>query len=222
MKNYKVQLMALFFPFLALSGSATTTKSILSIDKVGAASLTEQIDPIEGVPFNMPQFKRPVFPQLTVNIINKGATEIEPITTIINQAITEVSKQGGGAVIIPKGKWKSGRIILKSNVNLHLAEGAELEFPGTAEEYLPPVFTRHEGIEVMGPGSFIYADGEDNIAITGKGVIYGPPMNAEIRQRPNGNTVVENDITFNMPIEQRITDGMNGRYILSSQNNCAH
>ncbi|WP_410492110.1 glycoside hydrolase family 28 protein [Bacteroides stercoris] len=211
MKNYKVQLMALFFPFLTLSGSATTTKSILSIDKVGAAALTEQIDPIEKAPFNMPQFKRPVFPQLTVNIINKGATEIEPITTIINQAITEVSKQGGGTVIIPKGKWKSGRIILKSNVNLHLAEGAELEFPGTAEEYLPPVFTRHEGIEVMGPGSFIYADGEDNIAITGKGVIYGPPMNAEIRQRPNGSTVVENDITFNMPIEQRITDGMNGR-----------
>lgn len=79
----------------------------------------------------------------------------------------------------------------KSNVNLHLAEGSEIEFPGNAEDYLPAVFTRHEGIEIMGSGSFIYANGEDNIAITGKGVIYGPSLNAEIRQRPNGNTVVE-------------------------------
>ena len=211
MKSYKVQLTALLFPLLPLSGSATIVKSPLSTDKVGATALPKEIVPIKGAPFDMPQFKRPVFPERTINIVEQGATEAQPITSIINRSIIEISNQGGGTVIIPKGKWYSGRIDLKSNVNLHLEEGAELEFPGTAEDYLPPVFTRHEGIEVMGPAAFIYANGADNIAITGKGVIYGPPMEAEIRQRPNGSTVVENDIAFEMPVEKRITDGMDGR-----------
>lgn len=101
--------------------------------------------------------------------------------------------------------------MLKSNVNLHLEDEAEIEFPGTVESYLPAVFTRHEGIEIMGAGAFIYANGENNIAVTGKGIIYGPAMNAEIRQLPNGNTVVENDISSTTPVAQRIFDGMNGR-----------
>ena len=58
-------------------------------------------------------------------------------------------KQGGGTVVIPEGKWKSARIVLKSNVNLHLAKGAEIEFAGRAEDYLPAVFTRHEGWETV-------------------------------------------------------------------------
>ena len=69
----------------------------------------------------------------------------------MNRTIAEVSKQGGGTVVIPEGKWKSARIVLKSNVNLHLAKGAEIEFSGRAEDYLPAVFTRHEGVEIMGP-----------------------------------------------------------------------
>ena len=63
----------------------------------------------------------------------------------------------------------------------------------------------------MGPAAFIYANGENNIAITGEGTIYGPPMDAEIRKRPNGASVVEKDVPWDMPIEQRIYDGMEGR-----------
>ena len=68
-----------------------------------------------------------------------------------------------------------------------------------------------QGVEIMGPGSFIYANGENNIAVTGKGTIYGPPLDVEIRQRPNGNTVVENDIPVDAPVEKKIFDGMEGR-----------
>ena len=120
---------------------------------------------------------------MTVNISDKGAKAEEPITLIVNQTIMDVQIEGGGTVVIPKGKWKSGRIVQKSNVNLHLEDEAEIEFPGTVESYLPAVFTRHEGIEIMGAGAFIYANGENNIAVTGKGIIYGPAMNAEIRQK---------------------------------------
>lgn len=184
---------------------------IVSVNEVGASAMPEEILPIKGAPFEMPALKSPVFPELTVSIADKGAGADSFITSVVNQTIIEVHNQGGGTVVIPKGKWRSGRIMLKSNINLHLEEGAEIEFSGIVEDYLPAVFTRHEGIEIMGPGAFIYANGENNIAVTGKGTIYGPPMNAEIRQRPNGNTVVENDIPVTTPINQRIFDGMDGR-----------
>lgn len=211
--SYKPYLLpTLIFSFMFLScKSNAELETIITVEQVGAAATPDRITPIEGAPFEIPQLKRPIFPDFTINIGEKGAKTDVPITSIVNQTIEEVSQKGGGTVIIPKGKWKSGRIVLKSNVNLHLAEGSEIEFPGNAEDYLPAVFTRHEGIEIMGSGSFIYANGEDNIAITGKGVIYGPSLNAEIRQRPNGNTVVEKDILDNAPVEKRVFDGMDGR-----------
>lgn len=195
------------------SGKAQVNKpfSLLSMEKIGAQAMPEQIDPIRNTPFVMPQLQRPTFKSDTIDIIKSGANPNEPITAIVNKAIDELSKKGGGTVVIPAGKWKSSRIVLKSNINLHLSDGCEIEFPGNAEAYLPAVLTRHEGIDIMGPGAFIYANRENNIAITGKGTIYGPSMDAEIRKRPNGPSVVENDIDINLPIEQRIYDGMEGR-----------
>lgn len=200
---------------LSMPTSAQSIKKTVSviptIEKVGAQATPADIVPVKDVPFDMPQPRRPIFPDFTVNLKDKGITEQTSVTDLVNCTIAEVSAKGGGTVIVPAGKWKSARIVLKSNVNLHLAEGAEIEFGGGAEDYLPAVFTRHEGIEIMGPGAFIYANGENNIAITGKGIIYGPPMDAEIRKRPNGASVVEKDIPWDMPIEQRIYDGMEGR-----------
>ena len=191
--------------------TAELKPAIPYLNEVGAQAMPRNIVPIKNAYFNMPQPKRPVFPDFIVNMKDKGMTEDAPITDLVNRTIAEVSKQGGGTVVIPEGKWKSARIVLKSNVNLHLAKGAEIEFAGRAEDYLPAVFTRHEGVEIMGPAAFIYANGENNIAITGKGTIYGPPMDAEIRKRPNGASVVEKDVPWDMPIEQRIYDGMEGR-----------
>ncbi|WP_455672913.1 glycoside hydrolase family 28 protein [Phocaeicola sp.] len=196
----------------ATSSRATiNNKKIPFINEVGAQAMPENIAPMGHTPFAMPQPEKPVFPDFIVNMKDKGISAEKPITSAVNQTIAEVSAKGGGTVVIPKGKWKSARLVLKSNVNLHLEEGAEIEFCGTAEDYLPAVFTRHEGMEIMGPGAFIYANGEKNIAVTGKGTIYGPPMDAEIRKRPNGASVVEKDIPWDMPIEQRIYDGMEGR-----------
>lgn len=47
-------------------------------------------------------------------------------TKAIQTAIDKMSKQGGGQVVIPAGRWHSGRIELKSNIDLHLADGSEL------------------------------------------------------------------------------------------------
>lgn len=131
--------------------TAELKPAIPYLNEVGAQAMPRNIVPIKNPYFNMPQLKRPVFPDFIVNMKDKGMTEDAPITDLVNRTIAEVSKQGGGTVVIPEGKWKSARIVLKSNVNLHLAKGAEIEFAGRAEDYLPAVFTRHEGVEIMGP-----------------------------------------------------------------------
>ena len=43
-------------------------------------------------------------------------------TKSINDAIAACNKNGGGVVLIPKGFWLTGPVVLLSNVNLHVAE----------------------------------------------------------------------------------------------------
>lgn len=185
--------------------------SIPQKEEVGACAMPLAIAPVANAPFEVASFGRPVFPALTISIVDKGARENKPITKIVNKTIDEVSKKGGGTVVIPVGKWQSARIVLKSNVNLHLAKGAEVTFSDKSEDYLPAVFTRHEGIEVMAPGAFIYANGQENIAITGQGCLYGPSLDSPIRKKTIAEVVVENVVAADTPLKERIFDGMNGR-----------
>lgn len=67
-------------------------------------------------------------------------------TELINKVIDLCSSEGGGRVVIPKGTWLTGPITLKSNVNLHLEEGATLLFTDDTSQY-PLVKTRWEGMD---------------------------------------------------------------------------
>lgn len=185
--------------------------SLVTIDQVGAENLPDSIAPVEA-PFDMPEFKKPVFEDRTVNIRQNGAKEGQKVTNIIQSSVNEVSQKGGGKVIIPKGKWKTGRISLKSNVNLHLEEGAELYFSGELEDYRPAVFTRHEGVEVMSLGACIYAYKQDNIAVTGKGTIYGPEE-GPVKSQMMTEDVTENFVPIEKPVEERVYEGYNGESI---------
>ncbi len=91
----------------------------------------------------------------------------------INNAILECSVNGGGRVVIPAGRYVTGPIRLRSNVNLHLEAGAVLLFSPDKNLYLPQVLTRWEGVDCYNYHPMIYAYGETNIAITGKGIIDG-------------------------------------------------
>lgn len=104
-------------------------KDIPVPDKVGAEIMPQFIAPFHDVPFNMPKLQYPKFPDYSVNIKDNGATVDKPITELVNRLIMETSRKGGGKVVIPSGKWKSARIILKSNVNLYLEKGRKLNFP---------------------------------------------------------------------------------------------
>jgi polygalacturonase len=89
-----------------------------------------------------------------------------------NKAIDDCYLKGGGRVIVPKGDYATAAINLKSNVNFHLMLGATLHFVRDPKLY-PLVLSRWEGTECMNYSSFIYANGQQNIAITGDGVLDG-------------------------------------------------
>lgn len=126
------------------------------------------------------QIKRTSFPKQTFVITDFGAkpdTPQEPCHEAINLAITTCSLQGGGTVVVPQGTFYTGPITLKSNVNLHISEGAILKFSTDQSLYFPGVITRWEGIDCYNARPLIYAYGESNIAITGRGTIDGQGSN---------------------------------------------
>ena len=125
-------------------------------------------------PFDMPNIKIPDFSQCkTMSIVDFGAEQgdKEKTSRAIELAINEANKIGGGVVIIPEGEWTTGKVHLKSNVNLHLNKGAVLLFSENPEDYLPPVHSTWEGMECYNYSPLIYAYKCKNIAITGEGEI---------------------------------------------------
>ncbi len=94
-------------------------------------------------------------------------------TLAFARAIQAASRAEGGRVLVPKGRYLTGPLHLESNIELHLADGAELLFSQDFTDYLPPVLTRWEGLEVMNYSPLIYARDCKNVAITGRGKLDG-------------------------------------------------
>lgn len=134
----------------------------------------ETADMYEGVEFDMPRVKETSFPDYEVSIADYGAVGdgTQSNTSAFADAIEEVSKKGGGKVVVPRGMWLTGPIQFKSNINLHLEDGALLLFSKNFDEY-PLVETSFEGLNTVRCMSPIYAVGVENIAITGNGTIDG-------------------------------------------------
>lgn len=201
MKQKLFTLLMCFSPFFTSLG-----KDIPTRHEVGATNLPDSIAPICS-PFKMSELNYPIFPNRIVNIKDLGAKQKEICTDIIQNAIDQTSKKGGGTILIPKGEWLTGRISLKNNINLHIEEGGILKFSGNIKDYLPVVKTRNEGIELYSLGALIYANNAENIALTGKGKLIGPSTNCEIYKRHMNSTVIEKFINSDTPVEDRIYDG---------------
>lgn len=124
-------------------------------------------------PFPMDSVTQCTFPDKNFVITRYGAkADGKRINTqAIAKAIDACNRAGGGRVIIPKGEWLTGPIHLKSNVNLHLEEGATIHFTDNPADYLPAVMTSWEGLECYNYSPLIYAFECENIAITGKGTL---------------------------------------------------
>ena len=96
----------------------------------------------------------------------------------INKAIEAANADGGGQVVLSAGTYLCGSIRMKSNVDLHLTAGARiLAAPGSMKAYdESEVFGAPEyqdGGHTYFHNSLIWAEGQQNVSITGRGMIDG-------------------------------------------------
>lgn len=82
-------------------------------------------------------------------------------TRAIQAAVDSAAAQGGGTVYFPAGRFRSGTIFLRSNIEIHLSPGAVWLGSDQLADY--DTTYRH----------LIVAQNADNVALTGMGVIDG-------------------------------------------------
>jgi len=155
-------LLATIFAGALLANSASAEDS--------AGELRHEAISVEA-PFAMPAIEIPIFPEREFVVTNFGAVEGQSVSEAIRKAIAACHDAGGGRVVIPRGKWLTGKIHLQSNVNLHLDDGAVLSFSSNPEDYLPAVQSSWEGLECFNYSPLVYAFGCTNVALTGKGTL---------------------------------------------------
>jgi len=171
----------------------------------------------DAVPGILARIVPPTFPERQCVITAYGAVagSEQDATGAIARAIADCAAQGGGRVLVPAGAFFTGAIRLKSNIELHLEEGATLRFNPEPAAYLPVVYTRWEGIECMNYSALIYARDEQNIAITGKGTLDGSASEENwwrwARRGPDQKAMAAADVVAlnrmseaGVPVEQRV------------------
>jgi polygalacturonase len=100
-----------------------------------------------------------------------GTDDVRPV---LQRAIADVSRRGGGRVTVPAGLWRiGGPLRLYSGVDLHVERDATLRFDADPARYLPAVLTRWEGTECYNYSPFIYAYQATDVGVTGAGTIDG-------------------------------------------------
>lgn len=126
------------------------------------------------------------------NILNFGAQGdgVTNDAAAIQAAIDTCSNAGGGQVYVPGGKvYLSGSIELKSNVNLYLEQGSMIKASENLADFIATDPKIREKIQMSKESTipsyvnceyngkpfqyFIYAKDQENISITGAGIIDG-------------------------------------------------
>ena len=97
------------------------------------------------------------------------------VTANIQKAIDDCHSAGGGRVLLPSGSYLVGTLNLKSNVDFHFEHGARLLATIDLSQY-----QRHNE-QLAG---VFYTDGQENVSITGRGVIHGNGMDFMYKDTP--------------------------------------
>ena len=95
-------------------------------------------------------------------------------TQLLQQAIDAIYKKGGGRLVLTKGTYLTGGLMLRSGVELYLEEGATLLGSTNPYDYQPINVahsddTRHDNASM----ALIMANGAEHISIMGSGTIDG-------------------------------------------------
>ena len=116
----------------------------------------------------------------TVSVKDLGAvgTGVTFDTKAIQDAIDKVSQKGGGIVNVPKGTYLCGSIWLRSNVELHLDQGAVIKGSPNINDYCAADCCPQNEAEIgwgdyISGGHLILGVGVSKVTISGKGRIDG-------------------------------------------------
>jgi len=142
------------------------------------------------------------------NIIQYGAIPDGKTnnTVAIQQAVDDCHSHGGGRIIIPTGRFVTGTIRLYSNMNLDLEAGALLSGSTEDKDYQ---FQKDFGFTGLGAGDktgILVAHNEENISITGTGIING---NGEFSMYMDS---LQSGADFNLANTRQGKDYMNPKY----------
>jgi hypothetical protein len=110
----------------------------------------------------------------------------------IQKAIDEASKNGGGKVVVPRGNFATGVIFIKSGVDFHIEQGGRLLGSVIRNDYDNPIAL-----------ALIVAKDQNNISITGKGIIDGqaPELMENIFKMLQDGTLSDPQWEFKRPTE---------------------
>lgn len=156
------------------------------------------------------QIQLPAFPERVFSMSEYGAVGdgVMDNKDAFDRVIELCHEAGGGTINVEAGNWLvNGPIHLKSNMNLHLEEGARLFFGGDPAFYLPLVLTSWEGTRCYNYSPFIYAIRAKNVAITGKGEIDGEgsdPWNKWKQLQDPGKKLIRSMNNDAVPLSERL------------------
>jgi len=109
-------------------------------------------------------------PQIKGGTVIFGSDKTDNSRKTLQHLIDSCSAHGGGTVVVERSThYMDGPLEMKSDVHLHLNDGATLLFSENPDDYLPAVLSRWEGTELYNRSSMIHAHGQKNFAITGEG-----------------------------------------------------
>ncbi|MBQ9668243.1 MAG: glycoside hydrolase family 28 protein [Prevotella sp.] len=112
-------------------------------------------------------YAQTVYDVLDFGARGDGQTDDAPA---LQAAINKCSREGGGRVLLSRGHvYLSGPLELKSNVDLHVEATATLLCNPDESIYNLSAFGENRGEGML----WIYANGADNLSITGRGTIHG-------------------------------------------------
>jgi len=123
--------------------------------------------------YELPEVLKTAFRKDTFNLTKYGAVaDGQTLNTEAFRKAIDACAVNGGTVVVPRGLWLTGPIVLKSNVNLHLMTGALVQFTADRLQY-PLIKTTWEGEEAIRSQAPISGTDLTNIAITGNGTFDG-------------------------------------------------
>jgi polygalacturonase len=105
-----------------------------------------------------------------VNDFGKITDSNAVISPIIQKAIDQCAKGGGGIVSFKPGVYTTGSIFLKKNVHLRIDKGVLLKGSTSFADY-PEINTRIAGIEMRWPAALINIIDQQNVMVSGEGKV---------------------------------------------------